>query len=253
TAHVRELSRWIHTVNPTVPDLCNKAGANTTIGDANALTPSALVGVAASSAVRVLTFDTNNDQIGDVAGVYDPLSNEVTIAGTGYALASDGNSAAGKLIGGGNNLAAIIQTPSAMVPTGGSATLRGTGDVIYVNQPTSQVFTRTMNATVTANFATDRVNITMNNPNGQIDGVAYASGGSIEVDELALNGAKYQDDNRTTGSVTGFVGATDLNSGSQTVNALGILGGATANETAAVAQITDGSRGTAILRVTAQE
>uniref|UniRef100_UPI003F6A9C9F YqhA family protein n=1 Tax=Planktotalea sp. TaxID=2029877 RepID=UPI003F6A9C9F len=25
TAHVRELSRWIHTVNPTVPDLCNKA------------------------------------------------------------------------------------------------------------------------------------------------------------------------------------------------------------------------------------
>ncbi|WP_439144085.1 winged helix-turn-helix domain-containing protein, partial [Planktotalea sp.] len=24
-AHVRELSRWIHTVNPTVPDLCNKA------------------------------------------------------------------------------------------------------------------------------------------------------------------------------------------------------------------------------------
>ena len=77
--------------------------------------------------------------------------------------------------------------------------------------------------------------------------------GSSGINELALSGGVYQDDNRTTGSVTGFSGAADLNSGSQIVNALGVIGGPNAEETAAIAQINDRSNGTAIMRITAQE
>jgi hypothetical protein len=198
-------------------------------------------------------YNTRNSDIRSVAGMYDPVSNEATVSGNGYKVAAQGNRYAGKLISGGDNLVAVVPTPNGMIPASGSATMRGSGDVIYVNTPTSQVFTGVMDATVTANFTQESVNITMSNPVGQIDGVAYSGGGIIAINELALSGGVYQDDNRTTGSVTGFSGAADLNSGSQIVNALGVIGGPNAEETAAIAQINDRSNGTAIMRITAQE
>jgi len=199
---------------------------NTAIGDANDLLAAPLSGASGVVPISVLTFNIRNSDIRSVAG---------------------------KLISGGDNLVAVIPTPNGMIPASGSATMRGSGDVIYVNTPTSQVFTGVMDATVTANFTQESVNITMSNPVGQIDGVAYSGGGIIAINELALSGGVYQDDNRTTGSVTGFSGAADLNSGSQIVNALGVIGGPNAEETAAIAQINDRSNGTAIMRITAQE
>jgi hypothetical protein len=222
-------------------------------GDANDLLAAPLSGASGVVPISVLTFNTRNSDIRSVAGMYDPVSNEATVSGNGYKVAAQGNRYAGKLISGGDNLVAVVPTPNGMIPASGSATMRGSGDVIYVNTPTSQVFTGVMDATVTANFTQESVNITMSNPVGQIDGVAYSGGGIIAINELALSGGVYQDDNRTTGSVTGFSGAADLNSGSQIVNALGVIGGPNAEETAAIAQINDRSNGTAIMRITAQE
>ena len=110
-----------------------------------------------------------------------------------------------------------------------------------------------MDATVTARFGLGHVDIRLSNPDGQIDGVAYSSGGAIRIDDLAINGAQFEDDAQSSAAVTGFQGANDLNSGNQRLNALGLFGGPNAEETAAIARITDGSNGVAIIRLTAEQ
>ena len=88
-------------------------------------------------------------------------------------------------------------------------------------------------------------------PNGEIGGRAYNHGGRIQIDGLAIAGNEFASNGATTGSVTGFVGAADLNSGNQVVTARGLFGGAAHDETSAVARIVDTGRGEAILRLNA--
>ena len=224
---------------------------NTTIGNATAATASVLSGVAAPDTVTVLTFDTNTSSIGQVSGNYDPATLAVTVAGTAYQVASGGNRYTGQIISGGRNLTAIHTTPLAGVPTTGTATFNGTSEILYVNTPTSQTFTGTMNTVITANFDTARVGIVMHTPNGQVDGNSYTGGGNATISDLAITNQTYQNDGQTRGSVTGFLGAANLNSGTQTVRARGVFGGPTAQETGLVSVISDGANGTAIMRTTA--
>ena len=226
---------------------------NTTIGDAAGITPSALVGVAAATPVTVLTFDTRNGTLDTRSGNYDPATIKTTVGGNAFSVAADGARYTGRLIAGGDHLLSVLETPIADMPNSNRATYTGKGDVIYVNSPTSQTFTGTMDATVTARFGLGHVDIRLSNPDGQIDGVAYSSGGAIRIDDLAINGAQFEDDAQSSAAVTGFQGANDLNSGNQRLNALGLFGGPNAEETAAIARITDGSNGVAIIRLTAEQ
>ncbi len=222
---------------------------NTTIGDPSSTTPTALAGIGAVTPVSVLTFNSSTGAIASANASYDPATIEATVGSDAFSVNADGAGYAARLINGGNNLAIVVPTPLGALP-GGRATYNGTGDVVYVNAPTAQTFTGTMSARIEANFAIGSVDMSLRNPNGTIDGVAYSNGGTIEIDDMVVVGTQFRSSGATTGSVTGFTGASDLNSGAQTVNALGLFGGPNGEEAAAIAQITDGANGTAIMRVT---
>lgn len=224
---------------------------NTTIGNPGAATPTGLTGVAVPSAVRVLSYNSANGAIASQAANYDSASLKVTVGGNAYDVASNGTQFSGNIISGGDALTVVQLTDPASMPVAGSATYRGSGDVLYVDQPTGQAFNGTMSARVAANFASGKVSITMSNPEGEIGGRAYNHGGRIRIDGLNISGSEYSSNNATTGSVTGFVGAADLNSGNQRVSARGLFGGAAHDETSAVARIVDAGRGEAILRLNA--
>ncbi|MEP5152496.1 hypothetical protein [Planktotalea sp.] len=224
---------------------------NTTIGNPGAATPTGLTGVSTISAVQILTFDSSTGTIGSQAGVYNNTTEQVTTGGNSYNVASNGTAYTGNILSGGDALTVTSPTDPAVIPMGGGAAYSGTGDVVYVDGPSGQAFNGTMDASVTANFAGGTVAITMSNPDGEIGGRAYNDAGQIRITNLAINGNEYASNGTSTGRVTGFVGAADLNSGNQTVTARGLFGGATYDETSAIARIDDGANGEAILRLNA--
>lgn len=230
-------------------------GGDTTAGNTTtAPTVATLENTAlAPSSIAVLTLNTGTNTVGASTGTYIHSSSQATVDNSSFAVNANGNSYVGSITGGGDYQIVALQTASADMPTSGTATYSGTANVAYLDTPSGRLFDGTMDAAVTADFGASTVGIELVNPDGAFGGATYTGPGQVAISGLALSGNTYVQNDSSTASVTGFTGATGLNSGSQTIAAQGIFGGPTANETGATAVILDAENGQALVSLTARQ
>ena len=201
---------------------------------------------AGSSAVSVLLLDTGANSTGFAAGTYTHSTAQTNVAGNSYGTTRNTNRYVAQINGGGTNRIVALESPASAL-NGAGATYNGKANMEYVDTPSGNTFRGTLDAKITADFTGGTVDIDLTNPSGTFGGAAYAGGGRVDIDDLAISGARYSSGAGSSASLTGFAGATGLNSGAQTVDASGVFGGPNAEETGATAVITDGANGLAVL------
>lgn len=223
-------------------------GILTACGDGSSL--GGAVGL--TGTVDVLALNTTTANASATQGLYDPVTDTVTIAGKTYSVDRHGNLYTGLIAGGGANQVVAATTPLLLMPTSGSATYStGTGRAFVTDAGAGTSYDVTMSATLDASFGPfgTGVDLTMSNPTGtQISGggsLPYAGGGTITVDDMIISGATFADAPGTTVSVSDFgAGGALIASGpTVTLDALGNFAGPAANEIGVVGGVRDSASG----------